>query len=439
MFKEILSIFTPKGELAGIPFFINYIILRIVGLIVNYLGLYISFNDLGNIPIFKALAFILFILNIIIVLILIFNYKRRLLNITGNPVVSIILAVLLTAVLDLFILLIYFRPILSVIELAIIPLTLSVLPSKTSDKKEYWTVFLNRVKKFFTNPAVIFVVVMLIADFVLIKYSVFKNKQISEIVPDEKMETLVINPLSSYSGKTKDEILKIRKDFVATSIFKNDSYEPSEMVFGQIADKKPWWSIDHILCTNKNIDLNKRGEGLSEESRYLNNPNLLVGVQLSKSFIKNKDLKDFCEDKSLLFIPKEIKFDKKNKLIIVTYNASENMTKKMNKRYIEYLLVGLNARDFGYEWVYASNSHNLIFLPSSLDSTLFNEKPKKFLDFIHLGNACKVDGGCNNASPYQPEMAFYFRKFPADMTLSLWKNKPIYKNQPADIYLKMIF
>ena len=89
--------------------------------------------------------------------------------------------------------------------------------------------------------------------------------------------------------------------------------------------------------------------------------------------------------------------------------------------------------------MYASNSHNLIFLPSSLDSTLFNEKPKKFLDFIHLGNACKVDGGCNNASPYQPEMAFYFRKFPADMTLSLWKNKPIYKNQPADIYLKMIF
>jgi len=439
MFKEIKSIFTPKGELAGIPFLVNYVILRLFATIINYIGLYLYFNDLMNIPAIKLLNLILLILTFGIVVVIIFNYKRRLLQITNNLVISIILAILLSVIFDVILFLIYFKPILMILELIIIPLILAVLPPKNCDKKDYWTTFLNRTKKVLKHPLTIFVIIMIIADIGLIKYSIIKNNKISKITPSEQMENLVINPLTSYSGKTKDEILKTRKEFVKTSIFNNENYEPNNKVFGNIADKKPWWGIDYILCTDKNIPVNSRGNGNSEESRYLNNPNLLVGVTMSKNYIKNKELKDFCEDKSLLFIPKSISYDKSNKLIIITYKSSKYFTAKINRHFIEFLLVGLNARDFGYEWIYITKSNNLRFLPYSLDKTMVNDKPQKFKDFIHLGNACQVDGGCNNSSPYQPEMAFSFKNIPADMTLSLWKNKPIYKNQPADIYVKMIF
>ena len=70
---------------------------------------------------------------------------------------------------------------------------------------------------------------------------------------------------------------------------------------------------------------------------------------------------------------------------------------------------------------------------------MVNDKPQKLFDFIHLGNACQIEGGCNNVSPYQPALAFSIKNTPADMTISLWKNKPLFKNQPADMYLKMIF
>ena len=79
MHKEMLSIFSPKGEISGIPFFVNYIIIRLFATIINCIGLYISFNDLNTIPAFRILGFILFILNLFTIVVLIFNYKRRLL------------------------------------------------------------------------------------------------------------------------------------------------------------------------------------------------------------------------------------------------------------------------------------------------------------------------------------------------------------------------
>lgn len=439
MHKEILSIFSPKGEISGIPFFVNYIIIRLFATIINCIGLYISFNDLNTIPAFRILGFILFILNLFTIVVLIFNYKRRLLQITGNLIISIILAILLSAVLDIFILTIFFRPILMILEIVIIPLLLAVLPPKNSDKKEYWSTFFNRTKKFFKNPITIFVIIMLFIDISLIKYSEYRVNKISSAIPNETMEELVINPLSSYSGKTKEEILNIRKNYIQTSIFKSDNYEPNEEVFGQMEDRKPWWGIDYITCSNKNQSPNINGNGLSEESRFLNNPNVPVGVQMSKCFVNSKEMSEFCADKSLLFIPQKISYNKKQKLIIINYKGSKHLAARMNKKFLEFYLVGLNARDLGYNWVLANQPQNIRFLPQNLDTPTLTEKPYKFKDFIHVGNACKVEGGCNNSSPHQPELMFSIKNLPAEMTLSLWKQKPVYKKQPADLYVKIIF
>lgn len=439
MHREILNIITPKGEITGIPFFINNLILRIIITILNYIGLYFSANNMLSIPAIMFLATITVLLTLYMVIVIIFNYKRRLLNVTKNLIFSIIFAIILTVGINLVTTLIYPSVILTFTEILIIPTILSLIPSKDCDKKEYWQIFFKRTKNFFRHPITVFVMIILFLDFGLIKLSIFRNYKISILKPNENMETLNINPLLSYTGKTKEEILKIRTEFVKSSLFKNEKYTPKDAVFGQIEDKKAWWGIDYITCFDKSTPANNRSKGNSEESRYINNPNILVGVQMSKSFVKTNNLKEFCNDKTLLFIPKSIKYDKKDKVIIITYKVSKNAIKRINKRYIQYLLVGINARDFGYNWVFANNTQNIFFLPENLNSTLINQKPQIFKDFIHLGTACKVDGGCNNASPYQPEMSFYLKNLPADMTLSLWKSKPLIKHQPADIYVKMIF
>lgn len=440
--REIKSICSPKGELGGIPFIINYIILVLLSVIFNYLGFLLTIEaaEYRNIPAFQFLTVLFLLITISIMIFVIFNYKRRFLNITKNLPISIILGIIFGCAVEIIMAFFYFNPILFLVNKIALPIIVATIPSKDADKKEYWNTYFSRVKNFFKNPITIFVIVMTIIDVSLVQYSVFNNKRISQIVPDEKMEKLVINPLSAYSGKTKEDILNIRKEFVKTSIFASENYTPNEEVFGQIEDKKPWWGMDYMLCSDSSIPKSRIGTGLSEESRYVNNPNILVGVQMSMIYSNDKkQITDFCNDKSLLFIPTELNYDKKNKLIIAKYKSSENLLKSFNKKRVPFNFVGLNARDFGYNWVYVNNNENTFFLPYSLDEKTITKEPKQFKTFIHVGNACKVDGGCNNASPFQKELEFKFQKLPAQITLSLWKNRPLFKNQPADMYVKMIF
>lgn len=440
MLNKFLDFLSPKGELRGPVFFINYIILRLLGVITSYIGLYIAFSQYREIPAVKLFTYLLFAISLTLITVLAFTYKRRLLNITGNLIVSIIFAIIFTFGLEIVITFIFVNLHVIVFYSIVLPVITAILPPKDCSKKDYWKNFGLNIIKFLKNPITIFVTIMIIIDFGLIKISEYKNNKISLITPDNTFQELTVNPPSPFSGKTKDEILSIRKNFVQQSIFADDKYMPSNDVFGKIEDKKPWWGIDYITCTDTNIPTSKIQEGNAEESRFINNPNILIGIQLSKSYIKNPANINICKDKSLLFIPKSAYYDKSNKLVIVKYNPSENILKKVNGAYyIKLLLVGLNARDFGYNWIYVSNSNNLSFLPEILGSKMVNEKPQKLFDYIHLGGACQVEGGCNNSSPYQPSLSFEVRKLPADMTISLWKNKPIYKNQPADFYVKMIF
>ena len=82
-----------------------------------------------------------------------------------------------------------------------------------------------------------------------------------------------VNLPTAFSNLTKNEILDIRKKYVATSLFANQNYTPSESVFGSIEDNKPWISTN--LCHKPDEPL--RTDGVSEEARFINNPTILVG------------------------------------------------------------------------------------------------------------------------------------------------------------------
>ena len=46
--------------------------------------------------------------------------------------------------------------------------------------------------------------------------------------------------------------------------------------------------------------------------------------------------------------------------------------------------------------------------------------------------------GCNNGSPNQPHLDFDLIALPAEFKLKLWKQKPVNKDDEADLYYDLV-
>lgn len=228
-----------------------------------------------------------------------------------------------------------------------------------------------------------------------------------------------INPMTDLNYKTKEEIYKLRKSYVEKTIFKNRRYTPSEAVFGQIEDKKPWLGIEALTCYGKNPKANM---GLSEESRYLNNPTMLIG--LDRDSFDEKPVSQ-CSVVDYL-MPVKINYSKDENTIKVIFEVSEYKG-DLGKN---FLLKGLNAKDLGYPYAYADKVENAAFLQPDVN---ISTDVYLFKDFLHLGQACGVKGGCNNGSPFQKELNFTVMKYPASVHFKLWKKQPKSKDAKEDI------
>lgn len=248
--------------------------------------------------------------------------------------------------------------------------------------------------------------------------------------------SLQVNALSELSYKSKEEIFNLRKSFVAKSIFSTPDYAPSQEVFGQIVGGKPWIANTHCFSAQRNMAV---VDGVSEESRYINNPNALVSVEFRWLWkVNNPDNYYFCKsDYVTTMIPKEIFYNKSKNEIDVVYEQLPFVDKKMF-----YILNGLNANDLGYKYAYLDKSKSTYHIDFVNRKNISN-KIHKFCDYIHLGGSCKVPGGCNNASPRQPELEFINKDMQNSTNkyiyIKLWKNKPLTPFTKPDIVEKIIF
>lgn len=257
----------------------------------------------------------------------------------------------------------------------------------------------------------------------------------------EEYQTLRVNPTSSYNYYSKRDIYNLRKRYVQTSLFAKENYEPNENVFGSIADNKPWLNLNPCSKLNYNGDYHESIEGDSRLSTQINNPNALVGLNLVVSPWEYDINAEFCNTELGHFIPTSLNYNKKENLIIATYKVPSNYTEyraKLNNITYGYpiQLSGINALDFGYNYVYAleTNGINMMY-PESSNMT---SDVQIFRNYIHLGGSCRYAGGCNNISPLQNNLMFYVTRLPADITLKLWKKEPLNKNIKADFYYKII-
>ena len=259
---------------------------------------------------------------------------------------------------------------------------------------------------------------------------------LGEEARSEAPTVVAINSATQFNWKTKDVVLNMRR--LAVNCYPDllkEKYIPSQIVFGAIRDNRPWWGTagEAVFGSGDSSIL-----GPAEESRFILNPFMLVGINSATLGIWNRDKitpEDIANaDFPFYWSPEQLKFDAKNASAHLTYNVSDflkriNASGKLAHAVTtpKFSLVAYNARDFGYQYI-------LVDLKKS--SNVANEcqsaEPARLHQFIHCGGTCGYPGGCNNMSPFTPEIdRLNFTTLPAHLVVNLWKNRP-FSQQPAD-------
>jgi hypothetical protein len=165
-------------------------------------------------------------------------------------------------------------------------------------------------------------------------------------------------------------------------------------------------------------------EGPSEESRFLMNPFLLVGVAEENAHIVEMKLPPMEVYPKL----RRVEWAADLKSGRAFYDLKSYRRKMKQYRYPDadgdrIQLVAYNARDLGYGYllVSARDSKNLM-----LDNS--TGAPFKIPQFIHNGGSCGYPGGCNNMSPTAVELLIRYTDLPATLVCWLWKGHPIVAN-----------
>jgi hypothetical protein len=254
---------------------------------------------------------------------------------------------------------------------------------------------------------------------------------------------LTINPPTDLNFKSKAEVLELRRRYVMEHPeLLCYQYTPTNSVFESIEDSKPWWGLQGDMLYGSG---EKSILGPAEETRFLNNPFVLVAANINVSrfaFNDNKysDLDDFAQHSGvpLCMLPSSaIVYCQLNRED-VTYNMSEwlnSLNRIMETRFkleeAPFDLCAYNARDLGYNFIQVDSRSRGLSRPGA-SAIQINQ-------FIHCGGSCGYPGGCNNMSPAVRELDnYHLTALPAQMIINLWRQKPA-TNTPADFTVVLNF
>lgn len=228
--------------------------------------------------------------------------------------------------------------------------------------------------------------------------------------------------------KTKAQIYEIREEYVSQyPQLAPKNYRPCDDIFGQIEDNKPWWGMEGQFFYGSG---EKSIAGLSEESRFILNPYLLVGVDEGRAYIVNNPK---LKPKAFYPEPKTLIWKKSCPCAKVTYDITKYWKNSSAYGYFSVTeknlnLIAYNARDLGYNYFYLvpDKSPNIISGNKTTQAVPINY-------FFHKGGSCGHPQGCNNMSPDDANFWFEVKRLPARIYTKLWKNQPKNSKEKADM------
>lgn len=256
--------------------------------------------------------------------------------------------------------------------------------------------------------------------------------------------SLGINAPSEYDFHSRAEIENLRRAFANQHPeLLMYQYTPMPAIFSQIEDGKPWWGLDGQLFFDSG---NRSIDGLSEESRFINNPFMLVcanmvldGYQYESSKFPSKE--DFalsglplgCAPIQAAIYPRESREE-------ITYNVTNfmlasakivDLPKQLGSAPFD--VVAYNARDFGFNYIAVSPRYS-----RNINKT--SERPIEITQYIHCGGSCGYSGGCNNMSPYIEGLhTLSLKGLPAQACVYLWRARPTSVDQAPDFMVTLNF
>lgn len=206
-------------------------------------------------------------------------------------------------------------------------------------------------------------------------------------------------------------------------------YDPHDKVFDQIEDNKPWWGMAGEAVYGRGMDSIK---GLSEESRFVLNPFMLVACNPATLGIWNRSLLTERELNDPRFpfywMPESLRYSPRSQSAELTYNISNYLRDVMSRKALaadasqlrQFSLVAYNARDMGYQYIYLDTRRS-----TAVENDNHPNEPTFISQFIHCGGTCGYPGNCNNMSPFIREIdRCRLNKLPARAVIYLWKEQP---------------
>jgi len=234
-----------------------------------------------------------------------------------------------------------------------------------------------------------------------------------------------IHEMVCLNGKSKNEILAMRKASTNEHPeLQPIDYRPSQTVFGQIIDGKPWWGM-YGMCGAGNGP--KSIEGVSKESEFILNPYILIGLQNEHSVIMSKVL-----DAPIRIVyprPLSLHCDVTAKKFRIRYDVKSYLNAQVymsDPRKGILFLNTYNARDMGYNYFSVDIDSSRGIEGTSMGRVVPN------IQFLHCGQSCGYPGGCNNQSPDQPDAVVKVNDLPARATIKLWQNHPASPDDAGD-------
>lgn len=266
----------------------------------------------------------------------------------------------------------------------------------------------------------------------------FRNRRAQErnhlIFTDSKSSIEIpIQSMAEFDGASRDEVLHHRLDAISTlrsnpvlaALIPGD-YAPISSCFGQIESGAPWWGIHGIFFFGPG---QRSISGPSEESRFLLNPLLLVGVVENRAFITKES-----PDDSTSYYPRlrALSIVPATRTIQAGYEVGGYLDHlRRIGQYVDekpqFSLSAYNARDFGYNFVAIDTTRSRGARTLNAATVVASN-----LHFIHRGGSCGYPGGCNNMSPHQAEIEFSALDLPATVVVKLWKAAPFSPEHDAD-------